>query len=70
MAGIPIGLAVDIVLAKGSWVSFQADYPWQSVANALGWPVKTPTKSYQGGFIPNDDENWAEGMMITLKEQV
>jgi len=37
LAKIPITLAVEIVLAKGTWKSFQADYAWQSTAQALGW---------------------------------
>lgn len=69
LAKIPISLAVEIVLAKGSWVSFQAGYDWQPVAASLGWGVSQPTKSHQGGFIPDDSGNWGEGMTITIRGQ-
>lgn len=59
IAGIPITLAVEIILAKGTWKSFQADYAWQSTAVALGWRVPIPvTKKPQhntGSEIDFDD---------------
>lgn len=70
LAKIPITLAVEIVLAKGTWKSFQADYAWQSTAQALGWRqsfTNNPQNStaYQrDNHEIQDTTGWSAGLIV------
>ena len=65
IAGIPIQLAVEIVLAT-AWQSFQADFTWRPIAAALGWREFGNTAHQQtnrAGEI-KDTTGFAKGMTI------
>ena len=65
IAGIPIQLAVEIVLAA-TWQSFQADFTWRPIAAALGWRQFGNTAHQQtnrAGEI-KDTTGFAKGMTI------
>ena len=66
IAGIPIQLAVEIVLAA-TWQSFQADFTWRPIAAALGWRQFGNTTQQQqtnrAGEI-QDTTGFAKGMTI------
>lgn len=70
IAGIPIQLAVEIVLAKATWQSFQADYPWQPIAVALGWRQDVANHSKnQTAYQCNhqdiqDTSGWSAGLTV------
>ena len=66
IAGIPIQLAVEIVLAT-TWQSFRADFVWRPIAAALGWRQFGNTTQQQqtnrAGEI-QDTTGFAKGMTI------
>ena len=61
IAGIPIQLAVEIVLAT-AWQSFQADFTWRPIAAALGWREFGNTTNRAGEI--QDTTGFAKGMTI------
>lgn len=60
IAGIPIQLAVEIVLAT-TWQSFRADFVWRPIATALGWREFGNTT---GNGEIKDTTGFAKGMTI------
>ena len=66
IAGIPIQLAVEIVLAT-AWQSFQADFTWRPIAAALGWRefgnATQQQQTNRTGEI-QDTTGFAKGMTI------
>lgn len=61
IAGIPIQLAVEIVLAT-TWQSFRADFVWRPIAAALGWREFGNTTNRAGEI--QDTTGFAKGMTI------
>ena len=61
IAGIPIQLAVEIILAT-AWQSFQADFTWRPIAAALGWREFGNTTNRAGEI--QDTTGFAKGMTI------
>jgi len=45
IAGIETSFAIEIILAKGSWISFDATWNWQSTASSLRSEKSTTNKS-------------------------
>lgn len=45
IAGIETSFAIEIILAKGSWISFDATWNWQSTASSLRNEKSTTNKS-------------------------
>ena len=45
IAGIEISFAIEIILAKGTWVTFDATWNWQSTASSLRSEKSTTNKS-------------------------
>lgn len=74
IAGIPITLAVEIVLAKSSWISFQANYEWRPVAVSLGWRPTGSNPQNPNHYPPpergdiQDTMGFSAGLVVQTEE--